>query len=55
MLSDYTYSEYGIDNEAIIAAYKKIKPKLNDYIKTDFLNSRLKEIKYYKILYMDYI
>jgi len=48
-----TYSEYGIDNDALIAAYKKIKLKNSDSSKINFLNTKLKNIQYYRILFLD--
>lgn len=53
MLSDFTYSEYGIDNESIISAYKKIKQKIYDFSKLNFLNTKLRNIQYYKVLFFD--
>jgi hypothetical protein len=52
MLSDFTYSEYGIDNEAIISAYKKINQKKYDFSKMNFLNTKLRNIKFYKVLFV---
>lgn len=53
MLSDFTYSEYGIDNEAIIAAYKKIKQKTYDFSKLNLLNTKIKNFQYSKVLFME--
>ena len=55
MLSDYTYSKYGIDNDAIIATYFKLKKSISDLDKIHYLESKMKEIKCYKVIFFDNI
>jgi hypothetical protein len=53
MLSDYSYSEYGIDNDAIIATYFKLKNKINDLDKIQYIESKMKDIKIYKVIFFN--